>query len=300
VLREEIVRAAADPSPALVLGETGVGKERVARELHRLSGRSGPFVAVNVAELSGQLVESQLFGHVKGAFTGAEQAQPGLFRAAHRGTLLLDEIGELPPEMQAKLLRVIQEREVRAVGSTRSEPVDVRVLGATHADLAAAVEAGGFRRDLWGRLSLIELRVPALSARRADIIDWLVILYTRWARERGLGERSLELAPEAAEHLLVRPLRENLRALERVVHRLDPDRPSLGIEVLERALGPWEPTASGQRTRAAAAASFAPPPTTRAELEQALAEVGSVHGLARHYGKHRRQIYRWLELFGLR
>ncbi len=300
-LRDAIVRAAPDPAPALVLGETGVGKERVARELHRLSGRAGPFVAINVAELSEQLVESQLFGHVKGAFTGAEQAQPGLFRAAHRGTLLLDEIGELPIELQAKLLRVIQEREVRPVGSTRAEPIDVRVVGATHADLPTAVEAGRFRRDLWARLSLIELQVPALAARRADIIDWFVILYARWAAERGLEGRDLDVRPEAAEALLMRALPENLRTLERVVHRLDPEEPVLGDDLVEKLLGPRAPHASPRAADAGApVVAVAPPPTTREELAEALTKIGSVHGLARHYGKARRQIYRWLTHFGLR
>ncbi len=290
-LRATITRAAADPAPALVLGETGVGKERVAQALHQLSRRTGPFVAVNVAELSERLVESQLFGHVKGAFTGADAAQPGLFRAAHKGTLLLDEIGDLPLELQAKLLRVIQEREVRPVGATAAIPIDVRVVAATHADLASAVEAGRFRRDLWARLALWELRVPPLTARRADILDFVASLFARWASERGRPETGLVIEPEAAENLLLRPLPENLRALDRVVHRLDPKLARLTMALLDETLG------NGPE-----AAPMAPmaPPTTAAELEAALAEHGSVHALARIYGKDRRQIYRWLEQFGLK
>ncbi len=295
-LRETIARAAADPAPALVLGETGVGKERVAQALHQLSRRVGPFVAVNVAELSERLVESQLFGHVKGAFTGADAAQPGLFRAAHKGTLLLDEIGDLPLELQAKLLRVIQEREVRPVGATAAVPIDVRVVGATHADLTHAVDAGRFRRDLWARLALWELRVPPLAARRADILDYVVSLFTRWALERGRPATGLVIDPDAAEHLLLRPLPENLRALDRLVHRLDPRLPRLTLALVHETLG--GPAVAEQiHTGQAAPAA---PPTTAAELEAALAQHGSVHALARFYGKDRRQIYRWLEQFGLK
>lgn len=295
-LREVIARAAPDPAPAVVLGETGVGKERVAQALHLLSRRGGPFVAVNVAELSDRLVESQLFGHVKGAFTGADAGQPGLFRSAHKGTLLLDEIGELPLELQAKLLRVIQEREVRPVGATRAETIDVRVVAATHLDLGHAVEAGRFRRDLWARLCLWELRVPPLSARRADILDFVRRLHQRWASERGRRPEPLEVEPDAAERLLLMPLPENLRALDRLVHRLDGGRPALTLELLADTFGAGE----AAEVPPPVTVKASPPPTSAEELQRALDEHGSVHALARHYGKDRRQIYRWLEQFGLR
>src|SRR5262249_11481857 len=152
LLRSAVARSAPDPSPALIIGETGTGKELIAAEMHRLSGRRGELVAINCAAISPQLIESQLFGHVRGAFTGAGDANPGLVRAARGGTLFLDEIGELPLELQAKLLRVIQEGEVLPVGGSQATKVDVRVIAATNRDLEADAEAGLFRRDLYARL----------------------------------------------------------------------------------------------------------------------------------------------------
>ncbi|MBW2527333.1 MAG: sigma 54-interacting transcriptional regulator, partial [Deltaproteobacteria bacterium] len=219
-LRGQIARAAADPSAALIVGETGTGKEFVARELHRLSGREGPFLPVNCAALSPQLFESQLFGHAKGAFTGAQVAEQGLFRAADGGTLLLDEVGELPASLQPKLLRVLQEREVLGVGETRPVRVDVRVVASTLRDLVADAQQGSFRLDLYARLSLWELRVPPLRWRRADLLGWLDRLVARWFAERGQQPRDLgALSPEAAELLLLHPWPDNLRGLDRVVHR---------------------------------------------------------------------------------
>ncbi|MCC6622434.1 MAG: sigma-54-dependent Fis family transcriptional regulator [Deltaproteobacteria bacterium] len=300
-LRAGVRRMAADPAPVLVIGETGAGKERVASELHRLSKRAGPFVAVNVAELSERLVESQLFGHVRGAFTGADAAQPGLFREAHKGTLLLDEIGELPLELQAKLLRVIQEREVRPVGATRTEKVDVRIIAATHADLLARVEDQSFRRDLWARLSLLELIVKPLSDRRADILELLQRLHDRWRGERRQPTVPLRFEPDAVEHLLLRAWPENLRGLDRLVHRLPADLPMITVEAIEAAIGPASPPDAGADREAAASSQPPPaPPQTADELRAALETHGSVHALARHYGKDRRQIYRWLEAFGLK
>src|SRR5262249_13842254 len=135
-LRAALAEAASDQAPVLLVGETGVGKERAAEELHRLSGRAGPLVRVNCAALAPQLVEDQLFGHVRGAFTGAGDDQPGLLRAADGGTLVLDEVGELPAELQPKLLRALEERQVAPLGSTRAVRVDVRVVAATNRDLA--------------------------------------------------------------------------------------------------------------------------------------------------------------------
>jgi DNA-binding NtrC family response regulator len=163
-----IGRAATSPHAVLVAGESGTGKELVARALHRLSGRDA-FVTVNCGALPDQLMESELFGHERGAFTGADRAKDGLFQVAHRGTLLLDEIAELPLALQPKLLRVLELGEARRVGATRPQAVDVRVVAATNRDLEAEVAAGRFRDDLFWRLNVLTIRVPPLRERAADI-----------------------------------------------------------------------------------------------------------------------------------
>jgi two-component system response regulator HydG len=163
--------AAAGAAPVILRGETGSGKEVVARTLHANSPRRGrPFVAINVAALPAELLESELFGHVKGAFTGAVASKAGLFEAADGGTLFLDEIAEMPAALQAKLLRALQDGELRRVGDTRAFAVDVRILCATHRDLADAVERRAFREDLYYRLKVFTLEVPPLRERRADIL----------------------------------------------------------------------------------------------------------------------------------
>jgi transcriptional regulator of aromatic amino acid metabolism len=223
-LRTQLARSAPDVSPILIIGETGTGKEQIAQEIHRASGRTGEFVAINCATLGEQLIESQLFGHVKGSFTGATADSPGLFRAAEGGTLFLDEIGELPKELQPKLLRAIQEREVRAVGSTKSDKVDVRVVAATHQNLAARAHTGEFRQDLYARLALWELHVPPIRLRRSDILRWLARLHEMWAEERNVPAQPLQFHAEAAEALVLAKWPENLRGLNRLVHELASQR----------------------------------------------------------------------------
>jgi DNA-binding NtrC family response regulator len=164
-----VARVAPTPSVVLVEGESGTGKELVANAIHKLSKRSGPFVPVNCGAIAPELIESELFGHLKGAFTGAQQARDGLFCYADGGTLFLDEIGEMPLLMQAKLLRVLEEGRIRPVGSERDLPVQVRVVAATNRDLAYEVEQGNFRQDLYFRLNVLNLKVPALRQRRQDI-----------------------------------------------------------------------------------------------------------------------------------
>ena len=170
-VQKRLGRAAASSSTVLITGETGTGKEIAARVLHRTSARaSGPFVAVNCAAIPEALLESELFGHGKGAFTGAQSDRRGSVEEAHGGTLFLDEIGDMPFPMQAKLLRVLQERQVTPLGTNKVVPVDVRVVAATHCDLATMVEAGTFRQDLLFRLNVIPLHMPPLRERTADIL----------------------------------------------------------------------------------------------------------------------------------
>ena len=205
-------------STVLVTGESGVGKERVARLIHDASTRTGgPFVAINCGAVPEGLLESELFGHARGAFTGATQDRPGLFEAAQGGTLFLDEIGEVPPAMQVKLLRALQEHEVRRVGENRNRRVDARVVAATNRDLAAEVHAARFRQDLYYRLRVVEIRVPPLRERRDDILP-LARTFLVEAGER-LGRRISGLSPAAAQQLVRHDWPGNVRELENAVER---------------------------------------------------------------------------------
>jgi len=305
-VRAQVARAARDPSPVLVVGETGTGKELVTAELHRLSGRSGRLVAVNCAALSRELVESQLFGHAKGSFTGATDTQPGLFRAAQGGTLFLDEVGELPLDLQPKLLRAIQTGEVHAVGAAQAVRVDVRVVAATNRDLSVEVEAGRFRRDLYARLALWEVRVPPLRERRADLLCWVTRLHHRWMEGRSRRAAPWMLSSEAAEALLVCPWPDNLRGVDRLIHELG-SAVADGATVALADLPTWltEPRRADARSAEppeppGAPAAPKPPTPSKAELEALLAETGSVRATAKRLGRDRRQIYRWIEAHGLR
>jgi DNA-binding NtrC family response regulator len=311
-LRALVSRAAPDPAPVLIIGETGTGKERLAKEVHRRSGRTGPFVALSCAELSPQLIESQLFGHERGAFTGASGAQPGVFVAAHGGTLFLDELGELPLDLQPKLLRVLQEGEVRPLGSVHGRKVDVRVVAATNRDLPVQVDAELFRRDLYARLSLWELRLPPLRERRQDILSWVRLLLRAWNLERGTNV-TLGFQPDAAERILLHGWLDNLRGLDRMVHRLASLSPSRPISLRTVLEGMPELDAGGPLRRREASApplppadpggSDVPPPRARPTREELLevyaATGGSVRATAKHFARDRRQIYRWLESFGI-
>ena len=202
----------------LIRGASGTGKEMLAKAIHRASERRDqPFVAFNCAAIPETLMESELFGYARGAFTGAARDTPGLFQAAHGGTLLLDEIGDMPASLQAKLLRVLQERQVRPVGSTRSVPVDVRVVSATHRDLEEEVRAGRFREDLFYRLNVVVLDIPPLADRREDI----PLLASHFlSRLRGASRKQVEgFAPDAMELLVSAPWPGNVRQLANVVEQ---------------------------------------------------------------------------------
>jgi two-component system, NtrC family, response regulator PilR len=217
-VRERVQKVARSMAPVLVRGESGTGKELVAQAIHACSHRSsGPFVAVNCGAIPEALLEAEFFGARKGAYTGATQDREGYFQAASGGTLFLDEIGDLPLAMQAKLLRAIQERSVRALGGTQEELVDTRIVSATHHDLAAQAAKGLFRQDLYYRLNVIEIALPALRDRREDLPELTQALLTRIAADSGEQARCVSLAMMAT--LQRSPLAGNVRELENILHR---------------------------------------------------------------------------------
>ena len=218
-LRDAMARVAPIPSPVLIVGESGSGKEVVAREVHRLSGAKGPFVAINCAALPQDLVESELFGHERGAFTGAVALRKGAFESAAGGTLFLDEIGELPLAAQAKLLRVLEERQVTRVGGTRTIAVDARVVAATNRDLEAEVTAGRFRQDLFYRLNVHQLVVPPLRDRLSDIPELAQHLLSEMCERFRVRPRTLSAA--ALEGLMAYEWRRNnVRELRNTLERM--------------------------------------------------------------------------------
>jgi len=217
-VREVIAKVADSDSPVLIEGESGTGKELVAAAIHRQSGRAkGPFVPVNCSAIPADLMESEFFGHVRGAFSGAVADALGLFRSAHGGTLFLDEIAELPPALQAKLLRVLQEKEIRPVGSTKTHTVSVRVIAATNKNLEAVVQSGGFRQDLFYRLNVVRIVVPPLRERKSDI-PALLTYFLRRFNER--FRRDVKgIAPDAMAALTAYDFPGNVRELENLLER---------------------------------------------------------------------------------
>lgn len=218
LLRSTIAKVARSQAPVYISGESGVGKELVARSIHELGGRAaGPFIPVNCGAIPTELMESELFGHKKGSFTGATSDKEGLFQAASGGTLFLDEVAELPLHMQVKLLRVIQEKTVRAVGAANEIPIDVRILSATHKNLAKLVEDGRFRHDLYYRINVIELLVPPLRDRHEDIPVIAAAVLKR------LGEEWGDPAPPLSEGALIAlgnySFPGNVRELENILER---------------------------------------------------------------------------------
>jgi DNA-binding NtrC family response regulator len=282
--------------PVLVLGESGTGKELIARGVHRLSNRTGPLVAVNCGAIPENLVESELFGYRKGAFSGANEDRPGLIRSAHGGTLFLDEIGDLPASAQAALLRVLQEREVLPVGASKPVSVDLRVMAATHRDL----EASGFRADLFARLRGFEVRLSPLRERREDFGVILAALSARIAAASGVD---IQFSPDAVKALLAYDWRLNIRQLEQCLN----SSAALSGGRIECEHLP-EPVRAGPPPRAprpATANAPARPLTEEEELRrQELITLFEKHGgnmsaVARELGKDRVQIRRWVKLYGI-
>jgi two-component system response regulator PilR (NtrC family) len=218
-VRSLIEKVARSMAPVLVQGESGTGKELVARAIHDVSPRAGePFIAVNCGAIPEHLLEAEFFGYRKGSFTGANEDRDGFFQAAHGGTLFLDEIGDLPLAMQSKLLRVIQERLVRPIGAVVEAPINVRVLSATHKDVATEVQAGRFRQDLFYRLNVIQIRVPPLRERIDDLSSISVALLERIARDAGVSPPPT-LSSEALARMARYAFPGNVRELENLLHR---------------------------------------------------------------------------------
>jgi len=217
-LREMIGRVARSQAPVHIAGEAGTGKELVARLIHQSGPRAeGPFVPVNCGAIPAELMESEFFGHKRGSFTGAVSDQRGLLQSAEGGTLFLDEVADLPLHMQVKLLRVIQEKAVRPIGETTEQAIDVRILSATHRDLAALIAQGRFREDLYYRINVIELRVPALRERVGDIAELAQHVLQRLAARSQVA--TPQLAPEALRVLQAYPFPGNVRELENILER---------------------------------------------------------------------------------
>ncbi len=322
-LRRVIARVGPSDSIVLITGETGTGKERVARALHTASGRTGRYVAVNCAAIPAALLESELFGHEKGAFSGATGRRLGRIEQAQGGTLLLDEIGDMPLELQAKLLRVIEEREVERLGGAGPVPVDARILASTHRDLEAASLAGRFREDLFYRLNVFPLVVPPLRERPDDVLP----LVRSFALEFVAVGVPLAIAPEAEAVLRAAPWRGNVRELRNLVERLALLRPDgafaidaaalEGVGLVPARAGALAAVAARAAGAAVASAAGAAAGATEIALGQqtyreliegyerrvlsaALAQAGgNVAGAARLLKADRGNVYRRLKALGL-
>ncbi len=301
-LRADLAMVAPRTIPVLVLGETGVGKELVAEEIHRQSGRSGQFIAVNCAALPEALAESELFGHVAGAFTGAKARSDGLFMAANHGTLFLDEVGESPAPIQAKLLRALAKGEVRAVGASEAVTVDVRIVAATNRDLSAEVAADSFRADLFARLSGWVQRIPPLRERKEDILPLAAMFLARVAP-------SATISTNAAEALLLYHWPFNVRELEQVISAAGVRAAGVNRvrcehlpEAIAATLGPRaqlkEPVANESEPHPVMPQVPRDAVPARDDLMAVLAYFGgNVAQVAEYFGKDRKQVYRWAERY---
>jgi len=292
-LRDALSRFGESEAKVLLLGESGTGKGVCARALHALSDRGGPLISINCAAIPLALAESALFGHRAGAFTGATADSEGYFRAAHGGTLFIDEIGDLPPALQPKLLHALEAGEIIPVGATRPEPCDVRVVAATSLYLVEAVRAGHFRGDLYARVAELVLPVPPLRARREDVLPLMA---------RALGPDAPPLSPELVARLLAYRWPFNVRELEKIATELairGAGRERLEPELIEARLQAFEAPAPAPAPEPPAPATPRGPPDREA-LEEALrAHRGVVSDVARATGRSRKQVYRWLTKYGL-
>ncbi len=273
-----VERIAPTDSPVLITGESGTGKELVARALHYQSSRADrPFVAVNCGALPENLVESELFGHARGSFTGATHEKKGLFEEADQGTLFLDEVAEIPPSLQVKLLRVLQHGEIRRVGENQPRLVNVRVLAATNKDLAVALKSGEFREDLYYRLNVFQIEMPALRDRREDIPILAMYFLTRYAHRSGKPLEEFSQGAQAA--LLNYDYPGNVRELENAVQRAV--TMSEGKSVQAQDLPPWMLNSSRLLGGATESAHTTPVPETDLTLDE-LERRHIVRTLERH------------------
>ena len=299
-------KIAASDSTALIMGETGTGKERIARAIHALSPRASQrFVAVNAAAIPSELLESELFGYMRGSFSGAARDRAGLFEEAHKGTLFLDEIGEMRPSLQAKLTRAIEERAVRRLGDSKERAVDVRLIAATHRDLAAMVKSGGFREDLWYRLNVALIQVPPLRERREDVESLASHFLRELAgtmpdrRVEGFTKETMALLQRYSWPGNVRQLRAAVERARVVGNGALVDADDLPAEVLHMddalrapdfASLPWQEAMDQAREEAA-----------RRYLSAVLKRRGGkVAAAAQHAGVERESFYRLLRKHGVR
>jgi len=295
VLIDKVARSMA---PVLLWGESGTGKELVARAIHDCSSRGvAPFIAVNCGAIPEQLLEAEFFGFRKGAFTGANEDRTGFFQAAHGGTLFLDEIGDLPLAMQSKLLRAIQERAVRPVGATQEVPVDVRLISASHKDLAQEVQAQRFRQDLFYRLNVIRIALPPLRERLEDLPILCQRILDRIGHESGLGTAP-QLSTDALAALLAHPFPGNVRELENMLHRAVALSNVATLEPEDLGLPPASPTqqptapAPGDRHEATTATGSTDPqvPSAAAQGNGASPTIPLPSDLVAHLDQVEREI----------